>query len=110
MSKASLTCAEYDSNTVYTPRPGNGGGSGTGYSKSLSPCNSEGHSSLAFGQGSHRSLALCAAVSAVTRPLHSFSVAYSVVKLDRLYHFFGVLVKRLHEKMIQGEPCTRPVS
>ncbi|MBN2045551.1 MAG: hypothetical protein JW757_11065, partial [Anaerolineales bacterium] len=46
--KASLTCAEYGKKPggfdAYTPRPGNGGGSGAGYSKTLSPCNSEGHS------------------------------------------------------------------
>jgi hypothetical protein len=42
----------------------------------LSPCNSEGHSTSAFGRGSHLFLVLCAAVSTLTRPLHSLCVAY----------------------------------
>jgi hypothetical protein len=42
----------------------------------ISPCNSEGHSASAFGRGSHLFLVLCAAVSMLTRPLHSLCVAY----------------------------------
>jgi hypothetical protein len=58
---------------VYTLYLGNGGISGSGYldnlMKILSPCNSEVHSTLSFGQGSHLFPALWAAGLACTRPL-----------------------------------------
>ncbi len=40
----------------------------------LSPYSSKVHSALSYGRGSHHCLALWAAVSMLTRPLHSFFV------------------------------------
>ncbi len=61
--------------------PYNGGSSGSGYSAiGLSPCGSETHSALLFGQGSHRIPALCAVSAKRTCSLHSlFSLQFYVV-------------------------------